>query len=268
MPTRLSNYLNTYPNLQEFLGIDPEKSTKPHPSFIDHLLEKVEATIQRKQRVLILALTKKSSEEIANYMIAQGYKTYYLHSEIDTIDRREIIGKLKSWEIDILVGVNLLREGIDMPEVWFIALLDADKEGFLRSTTALIQNIGRAARNPESEVVLYADKITHAMVKALRETYRRRHTQEEHNKKHNITPQIAISNVKSLQVVKTDEELQMHKNAQLVKSGKVKKLKRMTKKEKEIIAQDLKKQLDQAIKERRFEEAAQLRDQLKALRDA
>jgi excinuclease ABC subunit B len=138
----------------------------------------------------------------------------------------------------------------------------------LRSTTALIQNIGRAARNPNSEVALYADRITHAMVKALRETYRRRTHQQEHNKLHNIIPTMAISNVKSLQVVKTDDELEHHKNHQLIKSGKVKKLKRLTKKEKDIIVTDLKQQLDLAISERRFEDAAKIRDNIKEITES
>jgi excinuclease ABC subunit B len=255
--------LQNYGNLPIFFQSFDNSLPAIYESFIGHLLEKTRITIERGERVLILALTKKSSEEIANYMIAQWFKTYYLHSEIDTIDRREIINKLKSWEIDVLVWVNLLREGIDMPEVWFIAILDADKEGFLRSTTALIQNIWRAARNPNSEVALYADRITHSMIKALRETYRRRSHQQDHNMTHNITPTMAISNVKSLNVVRTDEELEHHKNYQLIRSWKVKKLKRLTKKEKDIILTDLKKQLDSAISEWRFEDAALLRDQIK-----
>jgi excinuclease ABC subunit B len=147
--------------------------------------------------------------------------------------------------------------------VGFIAILDADKEGFLRSTTALIQNIGRAARNPNSEVALYADYMTESMIKALRETYRRRTIQIAHNETHTITPSIAISNVKDLETVRTDAELKQ--DFHLFTKGKVKKLKRMTKKEKDMIATDLKKQLDTAIAEWRFEDAATIRDQLKEL---
>lgn len=161
------------------------------------------------------------------------------------------------------MGVNLLREGIDLPEVTLIAVFDADKEGFLRSTTSLIQIIGRAARNPKSEVILYADNFTESMLKALRETYRRRSIQETFNKKHNIIPQAATSNVKDLEIVKTDEDLTQQFSS--LTRGKVKRLKRMTKAEKALIAKDLKNQLDTAIKERRFEDAAVIRDQLKEL---
>jgi len=165
--------------------------------------------------------------------------------------------------IDIIVGVNLLREGIDLPEVTLIAVLDADKEGFLRSTTSLIQIIGRAARNTDSEVILYADHFTESMLKSLRETYRRRSIQETFNQEHGITPQTVYSNAKDLETVKTDEELVQQFNS--LTRGKVKRLKRMTKAEKSLIAKDLKAQLDAAIKERRFEDAAVIRDQLKEL---
>lgn len=251
-------------NLKDFLQKDINQHIEAG-SFIDHMITKIDACIKQDMRVLILTLTKKSSEEITNFMLARGYKTFYLHSEIQTIDRREIIQKLKRGDIDVLVGVNLLREGIDLPEVGFIAILDADKEGFLRSTTALVQNIGRAARNPNSEVALYADKFTASMIKALRETYRRRSIQEAYNTQHGITPQQAMSNVKSLDVVKTDEDLTKSQQFSLMTRGKVKRLKRMTKKEKAMIADDLRKQLELAIKERRFEDAATLRDQLKEL---
>ncbi len=252
-------------NLKDFLQLDPKKLPAQVPWFMEHMLKKTDEAIAKWMRVLLLAITKRSSEEITNFLLAEWYKAYYLHSEVETIDRWDIIQKLKRGEIDILVWVNLLREGIDLPEVWFIAVLDADKEWFLRSTTALVQNIWRAARNPDSEVVLYADRITWSMMRSLHETYRRRHIQDLHNIKHNITPTKAESNVKDLEVVKTDEELARMKEFQLIRKGKVKKLKRMTKKEKAIIATGLRDQLEEAIKERRFEEAAVIRDQLKEL---
>lgn len=236
--------------------------TTPQAPFIDHMLEHIDLAIWRGQRCLILTLTKKSSEEITNFMLSKGYKTYYLHSEIDTIDRWEIIKKLKTGVIDVLVGINLLREGIDLPEVGFIGILDADHEGFLRSSTALVQNIGRAARNPDSEVVLYAEHFSDAMVKALRETYRRRAVQHADNLAHGVTPSQAISQIKDLGVVKSDESIVKKAEYELIKQGKVKRLKRMTLKEKQLIMSGLKEQLDLAIKERRFEDAATLRDQI------
>ena len=257
---------NTTP-VQDYLQKDAQGSIEAS-SFIDHMLIKVDATIKRWDRVLILCMTKRSSEEITNFMLSKWYKTYYLHSEIDTMDRWEIIQKLKRWDIDVLIWINLLREWIDLPEVWFIAILDADKEGFLRSSTALIQNIWRAARNPNSEVALYADKFTWSILQSLRETYRRRTTQQAHNTKEWIEPKQAISNVKDLWVVKSDESLVKQQEFNIIKKWKVKRLKRMTKKEKQLILDDLKSQLDEAIKERRFEDATVLRDQIKEISEA
>ncbi|HOG15173.1 MAG TPA: helicase-related protein [Candidatus Absconditabacterales bacterium] len=254
--------MTKHPNLKDFLP--KNKDSKPLP-FIDHLLSKLDEHISKNGKILILTLTKKSSEEITNYLVSKGYKAYYLHSEIVTMDRWEILKKLKTGEIDIIVGVNLLREGIDLPEVSFLAILDADKEGFLRSSTSLIQIIGRASRNPNSEVVLYADQFTESMIKSLRETYRRRKIQDEFNKKYNITPKKATSNIKDLESVRTDQDLGQHFSA--ITKGKVKRLKRMTKKEKEFISKNLKKQMDLAIKEWRFEDATVIRDQIKELEE-
>ncbi len=258
------------PNLKDYLqkksdnisDISNNTIQEKWPVFIDHLFEKINYHIGKNGRILILTLTKKSSEEIANFLISKWYKTYYLHSEISTFDRWEIIKKLRTGEIDVLVGINLLREWIDMPEVSMIAILDADKEGFLRSTTSLVQIIGRAARNPNSEVILYADNMTESMSKALFETYRRRNTQMDYNKINNIIPMQAISNIKSIDSVRTDENLQTFDS---LTRGKNKKLKRMTKKEKEIIMKDLKWQMDTAIANREFEKAAIFRDQIKEL---
>ncbi|MCX6823733.1 MAG: helicase-related protein [candidate division SR1 bacterium] len=251
----------TYANLKDFMQGNNFAGTKP--AFLEHLLNKLNEHIAKKGKVLLLTLTKKSSEEVTSFLISKGYKAFYLHSEIATIDRWEIIKKLRTGVIDIIVGVNLLREGIDLPEVTLLAILDADKEGFLRSTTSLIQIIGRASRNPLSEVILYSDNFTESMVKALRETYRRRGIQDTYNKKHNITPQKAESNVKGLDVVKTDEVLSQ--GFDKLMRGKTKKLKRMTKVEREIILKDLKKQLDEAITAWKFEDAAVIRDQIKEI---
>ena len=229
-------------------------------TFFDHMIMKINQHIKNGWRCLIITTTKKSAEEISSLLLEKWYKAYFLHSEIDTLERFEIIKKLRRGDIDILVWVNLLREWIDLPEVTFIAILDADQEGFLRSTTALIQIIWRAARNPNSEVVLYADKVTQAMYEAVMETYRRRTIQEEFNKKHWITPQMAISNIKNLEAAK-DEEIDIFEK----KAKNKKKLKKMTKKEKEIILANLNQQLKQAIDNWEFEKAAQIRDQIKEI---
>lgn len=250
--------------LDTYLQASAEQVKKSDfPPFLDHLLSKINDHIKNQWKILLITLTKKSSEEVTNFLIAQGYKAFYLHSEVATIDRREIIKKLRTWEIDIIVGVNLLREGIDLPEVTLIGVLDADKEGFLRSTTSLVQIIGRAARNPNSEVVLYADSFTESMLKSLRETYRRRWIQEKFNQKNWIIPQIASSNVKSLETVKTD--LNLNQSFWSLPKDKVKKLKKATKAEKQIILKDLKIQLDDAIKAWEFEKAALIRDQIKEI---
>lgn len=249
-----------YPNLKDF--IQPHDKDKQYPAFLEHLLDKMNQHISKQGKILVLTLTKRSSEEVTNFLVSKGYKAFYLHSEINTFDRWEIIKKLKSGQIDIIVGVNLLREGIDLPEVSLIAILDADKEGFLRSTTSLVQIIWRAARNPLSEVILYADMVTESIIKSLRETYRRRGIQAKYNTEHNIIPEKAISNIKDLESVKTDEELEQTFGFITLQT---KKLKRMTKKEKEIILKDLKFQLDEAIKAWEFEKAAVIRDQIKEI---
>ncbi len=232
---------------------------KPVWTFFEHMIKKLNEHISKWWRCLIITTTKKSAEEISNLLLEKWYKTYFLHSEIDTLERFEIIKKLRFWKIDVLVWVNLLREWIDLPEVSFIAILDADQEWFLRSTTVLIQIIWRAARNPNSEVVLYADKITKSIKDAILETNRRRTIQEKYNKQYWITPKIAISNIKNLKATKDDEiSIFNKKNNQ-------KKLKRITKKEKQIILNNLEKQLKIAINNRDFEKAAELRDQIREI---
>lgn len=253
-----------HPNIKDFLK---NKEEADWTEFIDHLLGKIDYNIKNNWRILLLTLTKKSSEEITNFLVSKWYKAYYLHSEISTIERWEIITKLKTWEIDIIVGINLLREGIDIPQVSLIAILDADKEGFLRSTTSLIQIIWRAARNPDSEVILYWDNFTESIIKSLRETYRRREIQIKYNRENNIIPSKASSNVKELTSVKSSEDLEEQKFV-WINRWKTKKLKRATKKEKEIIMRNLKEQLDLCIKEWKFEDAAIIRDQIKELEES
>lgn len=252
--------MTNYPNLQQYIHPDASQNIP----FLDHLFGKIDSHISQWGRILLLTLTKKSSEEITNFLVSRWYKAYYLHSEVATMDRWDIIKKLRSGEIDILVWINLLREGIDLPEVSLVAILDADKEWFLRSTTSLIQIIGRAARNPHGEVVLYADTMTESMLKSLWETHRRRQIQDNFNKVYWITPERATSNIKNLETVKTDEDLKQSFDS-LKNYDSQKKLKRMTKKEKELILTDLKKQLDQAIQTWDFELAVVLRDQIKEI---
>lgn len=230
-------------------------------TFFNHIIYKLNEHIKKGGRSLIITTTKRSAEEVANLLLEKGYKAYFLHSEIDTLERFEIIKKLRSWVLDVLVWVNLLREWIDMPELTFIGILDADNEWFLRSTTALVQIIWRAARNPNSEVALYADRITDSMYNAIMETYRRRQIQEEYNKEHHIRPHLAISNIKNLESAK-DEGFDINYSH---KKENKKKLKKMTKKEKWIIFTNLQSQLKQAIKNWKFEKAAELRDQIKEL---
>ena len=257
--------------LSQFLQKSPDEiqilsQSEPSEAFLEHMLKKFDDHISKWWKILLITLTKKSSEEITNFLISKWYKAFYLHSEVQTMDRWEIIKKLKTWVIDIIVWVNLLREGIDLPEVTLISVLDADKEWFLRSTTSLTQIIGRAARNPNSEVILYADNFTESMVKSLWETYRRRRIQNKFNIERNITPKAAHSNVKNLETVKTDEELIQQQSSAFTR-GKVKRLKRMTKAEKNLIMKDLKKQMASAIAEWRFEDAAVIRDQIKELEE-
>lgn len=171
--------------------LDPKVTISPASSQVDHCLSKIRTCTAKNERVLITTLTKKMAEQLTKYLEEQKVKVCYLHSDIDTVERVELIRKLRQGVIDVLVGINLLREGIDVPEVSFVAIFDADKEGFLRSDRSLIQTMGRAARHVTGEVVLYADKITDSMQRAMNETERRRQTQEEHNRKYNIVPKSA-----------------------------------------------------------------------------
>lgn len=177
--------------------LDPFVEVKPIKTQIEDLMIEIKKTIERKSRILVTTLTKKMAESLSTYLQEHGFKTKYMHSEIDTMERVEIINGLRSGEFDVLVGINLLREGLDMPEVELVAILDADKEGFLRSEGALIQTIGRAARNANGRVIMYADNITDSMKRAIDTTLERRKIQEEYNKKHGIIPKTIIKEVKN-----------------------------------------------------------------------
>jgi len=181
--------------------VDPKITVKPTKNQIDDIINEISKRVERKERVLITTLTKRMAEDLADYLFKMGFRVKYLHSEIDAIERVEILRELRLGEFDVLVGVNLLREGLDLPEVSLVIITDADKTGFLRSETSLIQIAGRAARNAAGEVIMYADTITPAMKKAIEETERRRKIQMEYNKKHGITPRTIKKSVD--QVLKT-----------------------------------------------------------------
>ena len=176
--------------------VDPLVEVRGIKGQITHLIHEIDKTVKRNERVIVTTLTKKLAEELSNYLASKNIKTRYLHAEIETLERSEIIRQLRLGEFDVLVGINLLREGIDIPEVGFIGILDADKEGFLRDARSLIQIIGRAARNVNSKVILYADNITDSIRKAIEETNRRRNLQLEYNKKYGIVPQTIIKPIK------------------------------------------------------------------------
>jgi excinuclease ABC subunit B len=236
--------------------LDPPVTVKPTKHQIDDISEEVQQAIKRKERVLITTLTKKMAEDLTQFMKDAGQKVRYLHSDVETLERIEILRQLRSGEIDILVGINLLREGLDLPEVSFIAILDADKQGFLRSRDALIQTIGRAARNVNGHVTLYADKISDAMKAAIDETNRRRTVQEAYNKKHGITPQTIIKAVHNIAEEGKKLELRRPKYDHT----------KIPKDEKKRLMDELEKQMELAAQNLEFEKAADLRDEVELLR--
>jgi len=230
--------------------LDPLIDVRPVENQIDDLIENIHQTIDKKERVLVTTLTKRMAEDLTDYLSENGIKVKYLHSDIKTIERSEIIRDLRLGKFDVLVGINLLREGLDLPEVSLIAILDADKEGFLRSETSLIQTIGRAARNSKGHVIMYADKITRSMKKAIDETERRRKIQTEFNEKHGITPTTIKKNIAEIiQVTKSTE------NVEEVKEE-------FSHEQIENIIINLETEMYKAAEELDFEKAAQIRDQI------
>lgn len=235
--------------------LDPEIEVRPLEGQIDDLLAEIKVRIERNERVLVTTLTKKMAENLTDYFTEVGVKVRYLHSDIATIERAEIIHDLRAGEFDVLVGINLLREGLDMPEVSLIAILDADKEGFLRSDTSLIQIIGRAARNARGHVIMYADRITDSMKRAIDETARRREIQDGYNKAHGITPKTIVKPIKPL--IETTFVAESGGKYE-VKKGK----KKLTKKDKENLIKTLTREMQQASRALEFERAAELRDMI------
>ena len=235
--------------------LDPEIEVRPLEGQIDDLLAEIKVRIERNERVLVTTLTKKMAENLTDYFTEVGVKVRYLHSDIATIERAEIIHDLRTGEFDVLVGINLLREGLDMPEVSLIAILDADKEGFLRSDTSLIQIIGRAARNARGHVIMYADRITDSMKRAIDETARRREIQDGYNKAHGITPKTIVKPIKPL--IETTLVAESGGKYE-VKKGK----KKLTKKDKENLIKTLTREMQQASRALEFERAAELRDMI------
>lgn len=237
--------------------LDPEVEVRPLEGQIDDLLGEIRLRVKRNERVLVTTLTKKMAENLTDYLKEVGVKVRYLHSDIATIERAEIIRELRAGKFDVLVGINLLREGLDMPEVSLIAILDADKEGFLRSDTSLIQIIGRAARNANGHVIMYADRVTDSMQRAMDETQRRRDVQKEYNKAHGIVPKTIEKPI--VQLIETT--LVAETAASYGEDGKQKK-KKLTKKEKEKVLKGLIREMQQASRALEFERAAELRDMI------
>ncbi len=234
--------------------LDPKISVRPTEGQIDDLVSEINIRTAKKQRVLITTLTKKMAEDLTEYLNDLGIKVRYMHYDIDTMERMEIIRDLRLGEFDVLVGINLLREGLDIPEVSLVAILDADKEGFLRSETSLVQTIGRAARNAEGEVIMYADSVTDSMERAISETERRRDIQSRYNAEHDITPKTVIKDVRDIIEIgqKVKNEKPISKMSRLEKAAEIKRLTA---------------EMKQAAKILEFEHAAYLRDKINKLRE-
>ena len=233
--------------------LDPPVTVKPSEGQIDDLVSEINIRTSRMERVLVTTLTKKMAEDLTDYLTDLGIKVKYMHYDIDTIERMEIIRDLRLGEFDVLVGINLLREGLDIPEVSLVAILDADKEGFLRSETSLVQTIGRAARNANGEVIMYADSVTPSMERAITETERRRGIQQNYNKEHGIVPKTIVKDVRDIIEIgkKTDSDREIS---------------RMSRAEKEAVIKRLTEEMKQAAKILEFEQAAYLRDKINKLR--
>ena len=233
--------------------LDPTIDVRPTTNQIDDLIYEIKERNKKNERTLVTTLTIRMSEELTNYLKNADIKVAFLHNEVKTLERLEIVHDLRAGKYDVVVGVNLLREGIDIPEVSLIAILDADKQGFLRSTRSLIQTIGRAARNAGGEVIMYADTMSDSMKEAIKETTRRREVQEEYNEEHGITPKTIIKPIQDV-IKNTDKSISDRSSVT------------MTKKEKEKLMKDLEKEMMAAAKELDFERATELRNALFEMR--
>ena len=240
--------------------LDPQIEVRPAARQVDDLLEEIQKRIARRERVLVTTLTKRMAEDLTEYYSDLGLQVRYLHADISTLERMEIIGDLRKGQFDVLVGINLLREGLDIPEVSLVAILDADKEGFLRSNRSLIQTCGRAARNVNGEVIMYADKVTDAMQAALDETERRRKLQEEHNKRQGITPQSVNKQIFSV----FDALRRAPEDAAAVMREPAAAFDTPDDLERQIAS--LEKTMVQAARDLEFETAAEIRDRIQWLR--
>jgi excinuclease ABC subunit B len=241
--------------------VDPEVDVRPVEGQVDNLIGEIRQRVELGERVLVTTLTKRMAEKLADYLMELGFKVHYLHSEIETLERVGILRDLRLGVFDVIVGINLLREGLDLPEVSLVAILDADKEGFLRSQTSLIQTIGRAARHVHGRVIMYADKVTDSMKNAIEETNRRRAKQVAYNVEHGIEPVSIIKAVRDLTdqlsvkaVAEPKAEYKVHGKASLNKS------------ELERVIGELEKQMKEAARDLEFEKAAAFRDQIFELR--
>lgn len=236
--------------------LDPEISVRPIEGQIEDLLSEINIRIEKKERVLVTTLTKKMAEDLTSYLKGFGIAVRYMHHDIDTIERMEIIRDLRLGEFDVLVGINLLREGLDLPEVSLVAILDADKEGFLRSESSLIQTIGRAARNAEGKVIMYADTVTRSMESAITETERRREIQMKFNEEHGIVPKTIVKDIRDVIEISSKEEVEYEARQKT----------KLSKRETEALINKLTKQMKEAAKMLEFEHAAFLRDKIAELR--
>ena len=234
--------------------LDPEISVRPTEGQLDDLVSEINVRAAKKQRVLVTTLTKKMAEDLTNYLETTGIRVRYMHHDIDTVERMEIVRDLRLGEFDVLVGINLLREGLDIPEVSLVAILDADKEGFLRSARSLIQIVGRAARNSEGMVIMYGDSVTDSMQQTLTETNRRREIQQKYNEEHGIVPQTIVKKVSEILEISTHSDSEFRNT------------KKLSKAQRQQLIESLTKEMKAAARLLEFEHAAYLRDKIKKLR--